>query len=86
MWLNNGTGRSQTKGHVKGGTSSDTAFGFQAVHYLKNYLISDLYPRHFDHDFFFYEQQVTACVSILKSVLSFSLLYREMEFPVVLSV
>lgn len=35
---------------------------------------------------FFNEQQVTACVSILKSVLSFSLLYREMEFPVVLSV
>lgn len=53
MWLDTGPGRSQSKGPVKGGTSSDTAFRFQAAHNLTNYLISVLYSTHFDYVFFF---------------------------------
>lgn len=76
--------KSDNRAHVKGGTSSNTAFRLQAVHELTNHPFDDLYPAHFDHAFFS-EQQVTACVSILQPALSFSLLYRETEFPVVLS-
>lgn len=50
--LDNGPGRSQPKGHGKGDPSSDNAFRFQTVHNLTNYLISVLYPTHFDCVFF----------------------------------
>lgn len=74
MWLDNGPRRGQTKGHVKGDTSSDTAFGFQAVHNLKNYLINVLYPTHFDHIFFFFMSSKLLPVSAFWS-LSYHFLY-----------
>lgn len=51
--------KSDNRAHVKGGTSSNTAFRLQAVHKQTNHPFTDLYPAHFDH-VFFSEQQVTA--------------------------
>lgn len=51
--------KSDNRALVKGATSSNTAYRFQAVHKLADHPFSDPYPAHFDHVFFFSEQQGT---------------------------
>lgn len=84
MWLDNRLGRSQTTGHVKRGTSSDTD-------YISGSSQSGTLPHQCSlssafWSCLFFQWAASYCLhQHFEVCLSFSLLYREMEFPVVLS-